>query len=128
MGAEVLAERAGPAAVEREDRGERVRGARRERIPEGERFLTRRARVADAKEGSATHRVRLQADRGDDGKAPAAAAQRPEQVAVVDALTLAGGGHDVEARHAVEREPKRAAREPHPAAERQPTGGDRRAR
>src|SRR3954449_11038925 len=37
-------------------------------------------------------------------------------------------GDDVEARHAVERQAERAAREPHPAAERQPARGDGRAR
>ena len=58
--------------------------------------------------------------RGDDGEAAAAPAQRPEQVVVpAHLLELPVGGDHVERAHAVEREPERAAGESHAAA-----GGD----
>ena len=128
FGAEVLAEGAGAVGVEREDRGQRAGGGGRERVPVGERLRARAARVGDAEERRAVHRARAQPDGGDDGEAPAAAAQGPEQgVVLVHPPPAAVGGDDVHARHAVEREAEGAAGEAHPAAEHQPAERHRRA-
>ena len=72
-----------------------------------------------------------QAHGGDDGEAAAAAAQCPEQVVVVrgvDPPQRAVGGDDVQAAHAVERQPHGAPGQPDAAAQHEPTEPHRRAR
>ena len=72
---------------------------------------------------------RAQVHGGDDREAAAASAQRPEEVVLaVHAPPLAGGRHDVQRGHAVERQTERAAREPHAAAGREPADRHVRAR
>ena len=73
--------------------------------------------------------MRLELECGDDREAPAAAAQRPEQLGLVigvDAQALARGEYELERAHVVAGQPIRAAQPAGPAAQREPRDADAR--
>ena len=116
-------------ARQRADRRQRAGRRGREVVPHGQHLLARAAGIGGEEPRGPSQPPRAQVHGGDDREAAAASAQRPEEVVLaVHAPPLAGGRHDVQRGHAVERQTERAAREPHAAAGREPADRHVRAR